>query len=576
MSQNFYFEPPSRIQLVDKMAHLLRYSDFLVVIAGPKGSGKSAVAQRLALVTHASDICQIIVSLESETGAISLARQCAKLVSDEYADGMDPLTILHEKSRTLHDVGQHLLILIDNAEWLNDEAIELLAGLLVSGAGKPKIVLAGEESLIKRLSSLSLYELLEGRLHLECLQPFTEEEAKEFLALKFSSQQDLNKRELKHVFDAASGYPGRLTSAVSELYRSGKVVNRAVSLPLPIPHLVGIGIVLVGVLFISLWQVFQSEEADQQPQIVEGRVSVPLSVPLDSSQSEVATAESVTLVQSELSKLLAEQERLLKQEVALAQNASNMTTEDNSVVTMALPLSVSAKTEDALSTKTEDALSTKTEDAEVVIKEANTNESLVSAPAVEQASTEAEVIKLSVPKPVVSESVAMVVEKAEVKPESVAVLKDVVAPKPQEVVPVAPKTEPKIVSVVAPKAVPKIAGKSTDEAQSKRGSSSSLGAQKWLKEEQLLSWPSGGYTLQLLGARSEESIIQFMQSLDNPNRLYYFSTVYKNAPWHVVVYGQYANRTAANRAVSSLPDELKNLKPWARSINGVQLDIKKK
>lgn len=556
MSQNFYFEPPSRIQLVDKMAHLLRYSDFLVVIAGPKGSGKSAVAQRLALVTHASDICQIIVSLESETGAIELARQCAKLVSDEYADGMDPLTILHEKSRALHDVGQHLLLIIDNAEWLNDEAIELLAGLLVSGVGKPKIVLSGEESLIKRLSSLSLYELLEGRLHLERLQPFTEEEAKEFLALKFSSQQDLNKRELKHVFDVSSGYPGRLTSAASELYRSGKVVSRAASLPLPVPHLVGIGIVLIGVLFISLWQVLQSEEADQQPQIVEGRVSVPLSVPLDSSQSEVATAESVTVVQSELSKLLAEQERLLKQEVALAQNTSNTTTEDNNVVTMALPLSIS----------------TKTEEADAVIKKVKTNESLLNAPAVEKVLTETEVIKTSVSNPVVSESVAVVVEKAEVKPEGVAELKDAVELKPKEVAPVAPK----IVSVVTPKVVPKIVEKGTDEPQSKRGSSSSSGAQKWLKEEQLLSWPAGGYTLQLLGARSEESIIQFMQSLDNPNRLYYFSTVYKNAPWHVVVYGQYANRTAANRAVSSLPEELKKLKPWARSINGVQLDIKKK
>ena len=102
------------------------------------------------------------------------------------------------------------------------------------------------------------------------------------------------------------------------------------------------------------------------------------------------------------------------------------------------------------------------------------------------------------------------------------------------------------------------------------------GASIWLKEDQLLAWPASGYTLQVLGARSEESIVQFMGSLKSPDRLYYFSTVYKNAPWHVVVYGQYANRTAANRAVNSLPLELQKLKPWARSISGVQQDIKKK
>lgn len=560
MSQNFYFEPPSRIQLVDKMAHLLRYSDFLVVIAGPKGSGKSSVSQRLALVTHASDIHQIIVTLESETGALALALQCAKLVSDEYVDGMDPLTILHEKSRALHEVGQHLLILVDNAEWLNDEAIELLAGLLVSGVGKPKIVLSGEESLVNRLNSLSLYELLEGRLHLECLQPFTEDEAKEFLALKFSSQQDLNKRDLKHVFEAASGYPGRLTSAASELYRSGKVVSRATMLPLPIPHIVGIGIVLFGVLFISLWQVFQTEEVDLQPQIVEGRVTVPLSVPLDTSLPELAAAESVNVVQSELSKLLADQERLLKQELALEQS-SDTPAEKNNELTDQVPKVLPLPTYTANSSDDEAAIQAE-KNSEILADEPTVVVSIPQQDIVEPALPASPPVKVEAETVIVEQ----VVEKPSVKPavaKVAAVVKEVVLPEPKETAPAAPKKAAPVIPKVA-----KVSVVSRSKALS--------GAQKWLKEEQLLSWPSKGYTLQVLGARSEESIVQFMESLDNPDRLYYFSTVYKNAPWHVVVHGQYANRTAANRAVSSLPQELKKLKPWARSINGVQQDIKKK
>ncbi|WP_293267411.1 AAA family ATPase, partial [Neptunomonas sp.] len=323
MSQNFYFEPPSRMQLVDKMAHLLRYSEFLIVIAGPKGSGKSSVAQRLSLVTQASDINQIIVKLESETGAISLALQCAKLVSDDYAEGTDPLTILHEKSRSLHDVGQHLLILIDNAEWLNDEAIELLAGLLVSGVGCPKVVLSGEETVVNRLNSLGLYELLEGRLHLENLEPFTEDEIQEFLGLRFPSQQALNKRELKNVYESSLGYPGRATSAASELYRSGKVTSKSkMLLPLPMPHLVGIGIVLLGVLVISLWQVLQKENITEAPQVVDARVSVPLKISVDDTVAGDPQTNAVNEMQSELSKLLAEQERLLKQESVLRDRAS--------------------------------------------------------------------------------------------------------------------------------------------------------------------------------------------------------------------------------------------------------------
>ena len=246
----------------------------------------------------------------------------------------------------------------------------------------------------------------------------------------------------------------------------------------------GICIVLLGVLFTSVWQVFEVEETDLQPQIVEGRVSVPLNVTLESSLAEEATEEPVNAVQSELSKLLADQEQLLKQEFALTQN-SNTATKNNDIVTTALPLSVSAL---------------KSSDDNKAIQEAKNSDVLLDEP------------------PVV------------VKPVIVAAVKEVIPkPKPKEAAPAAPK----VVAKVDPESRSKVAPPSLSVAQ------------QWLKEEQLLSWPSGGYTLQVLGARSEGSIVQFMQSLDSQNRLYYFTTVYKNAPWHVVVYGQYANRTAA-------------------------------
>lgn len=541
MSQSFYFEPPSRIQLVDKMAHLLRYSDFLVVISGPEGSGKSSVAQRLALVTHSSDICQIVVTLESEAGALSLARQCAKLVSDDYVDDMDPLTILHEKNRVLHEIGQHLLILVDNAEWLNDEAIELLAGLLVSGVGKPKIVLSGDDALVNRLNSLSLYELLEGRLHLESLQPFTEDEAKEFLALKFSSQQDLNKREFKNVYDASSGYPGRLTSAASELYRSGKVVSRVSKLPLPIAHMAGISIVLLGVLFISIWQVLQENNESLEPQIVDGRVSVPLSVTLDNTQAVDTQADAINEVQGELSKLLADQERLLKQQKDLA------------VVEPVGIVEPVAKEE------------------EVVLEQGfGKNKRLLEDPVVEKVAEIVDDIKPAVVVPLVVVQPAVVSKQPIVKP----IVNPIV--KPKAAVAVETVAFVKATTPIESITKPKVEVSAKVDRSVKVATTTSSVAHKWLKEDQLLSWPSSGYTLQVLGARSEESIIQFMKSLDSQNRLYYFTTIYKNAPWHVLVYGQYANRTAANRAINSLPQELKKLQPWARSISGVQSDIKKK
>lgn len=575
MSQNFYFEPPSRIQLVDKMAHLLRYSDFLIVIAGPKGSGKSSVSKRLALVTKTSDISQILVTLEGETGAMSLALQCAKLVSDDYAEGMDPLTILHEKSRSLHDVGQHLLILIDNAEWLNDEAIELLAGLLVSGVGKPKVVLSGEESLVNRLHSLSLYELLEGRLHLETLQPFSEDEAKEFLALRFSSQQTLSKRELKSIYESSNGYPGRITSAASDIYRSGKITSKSSRFfPLPMPHMVGIGIVLLGVLLVSAWQASQDTNLAVEPQIVAGRVSVPLNV---SVKDPSVADDSITQMQSELSKLLAEQEKLLKQETALLKTPPIIKENTLKTPAVAEPKSIPVTT---IIEKAKEQIG----ESSLVEKEVKPSKKLIEtrvSPVVVKALAPAVVDSKPVNAPVAAKPVVIAKQSVVSKP-AVVVAPNVVVPKP-DIAPVKVVPQPTVIvsekGTAAPKSVtPKSVA--SEVVYSGKGNKSSTvpkaSTAKWLKEEQLLSWPSSGYTLQVLGARSQSSVVQFMESLDSRDRLYYFTTVFKKAPWHVVVYGQYANRAAANRAVSSLPQELKKLKPWARSIKGVQQDIKKK
>jgi septal ring-binding cell division protein DamX len=101
-------------------------------------------------------------------------------------------------------------------------------------------------------------------------------------------------------------------------------------------------------------------------------------------------------------------------------------------------------------------------------------------------------------------------------------------------------------------------------------------AKQWLREEELLGWPEQGYTLQVMGARAETSVRDFIQAQEQPQRFYYFQTVFKGAPWHVVVYGQYADRAAATSAVASLPESLRKLRPWARSIAGVKADIRKK
>ena len=56
----------------------------------------------------------------------------------------------------------------------------------------------------------------------------------------------------------------------------------------------------------------------------------------------------------------------------------------------------------------------------------------------------------------------------------------------------------------------------------------------------------------------------------------YFETRLKNKPWFVAVTGPFGSRQLALEAIKSLPSGLKKQKPWARSVSGVQSDIRRR
>ena len=96
------------------------------------------------------------------------------------------------------------------------------------------------------------------------------------------------------------------------------------------------------------------------------------------------------------------------------------------------------------------------------------------------------------------------------------------------------------------------------------------------QEAALLKLTSTQYTLQLLGTQIENNAINFINGLNSKTNVRYFETIYKGKPWFVVIYGEFTNRDAAIASIPKLPAELKDRKPWARSIASVQADIRKK
>lgn len=96
------------------------------------------------------------------------------------------------------------------------------------------------------------------------------------------------------------------------------------------------------------------------------------------------------------------------------------------------------------------------------------------------------------------------------------------------------------------------------------------------REGWLLDQDTSFYTLQVLGVRNEESLLDFIKAyklLQNQNVAYY-QTVYKGKQWYPLLYGVYPTKSAAADAVKELPEKIQKSIPWIRKISAIQKEVK--
>lgn len=96
------------------------------------------------------------------------------------------------------------------------------------------------------------------------------------------------------------------------------------------------------------------------------------------------------------------------------------------------------------------------------------------------------------------------------------------------------------------------------------------------RESWLLDQDTSFYTLQVLGVRNEESLLDFIKVhnlLQNQNVAYY-QTVYRGKQWYPLLYGVYPTKSEAADAVKALPDKVQKSMPWIRKISAIQKEVK--
>ncbi|MCW8885340.1 MAG: AAA family ATPase [Motiliproteus sp.] len=536
--QGQFFLPASHVQLLEKLEHLSRYSHFIQVVLGASGSGKSTLLKQFYPSDDDSSVHACYIRAEHGTDLTGLLDDLIEQLSIELpvsAGDEDKLQAIYEQADLLQDISRLFLIVVDDADRLDDDCLDLLVNLLPSVKNpdaKPHLVLFALPKLAERMNASGRFKnTVESSCHFVELMPLEADELESFLQHGFAAEAELlSPQQLQSLHQESFGLPGRVSKVMDKVLSnrgSSSASKKAASwLAFPRLHLLLIVLLVGG---ISTWLMmpvsFPLGDGD--------RIRVDLPVP-GQANNVPFPEKAEPVAETTLEQRLQEADERLKAE---AQAGSSVEVVVNSP---RQPLPVVEKPP------------TKVDEPQASIQ-------LAVAPVKAPVQTK--------PKPsTVSESVPakqdgnddspkkLVLKIPPVKAESAKEVAKAVVPTVEKSVTVKPATV---------KPVVKMPRKSSPSSP-------------YLRERELMSWKPSGYTLQMLGARKELSVIQFIRAQANKEQFYYFSTTYKGKPWYVIVYGNYPNRDAAISAVSKLPKKLRQKKPWPRSIKGVQDDIGRK
>ncbi|GLR63688.1 AAA family ATPase [Marinospirillum insulare] len=504
---------------LDLLLHLSRYSNLLLTVTGQQGSGKTHLKNRM-LQQLDSGVVVSLLDAEQTASAAQVLPTLAQNLNIEIpakADFDFYIAEIRNFSSQLSEEGGSCLIVIDNAENLEQDAINLILELATTASDnhRPHLALFGSQALFTKLhqkENLSRFESVGHHLPLEA---FNEAEARNYLDHRCKSVGidtfPLDDQQFTKAYKASKGLPGLLNSALVEQLRNGSdSASLAPSLISPKkskakktktttqpkkakPNKKGklpLGFILAATSLVALLLVGYLYKDQLQPSSTPDTSLI--SRPQEIRQGEAAWQPPALPEQSKVTNEPQPEETPLPTDQAETQQPTEVTAQA---------------------------------------------EASVESPVLEENTS-----GLDLPDDTPLATQPSVEEPAK---------------------PTKPTVEPK--KPTAPK-------KLAEKAPAKKPTWVDKGARR---EASLMAKPATHYTLQMMGSLDEASVKSFIQSqTTNRSDFSYFEGRYKGQPWYVVVYGDYSNRDQALAGIQKLPKSLQKQRPWARSYQSVQDDLR--
>lgn len=503
----FKFFPAQRKPVLGQLHHLARYSQLLLVVSGPQGSGKTLLRQALVASTNKQSVQSVVVSARGAGDAASVLGQVAQSLNVAQAD----VTVLLAQIVQLALTGQEVYLLVDDAEQLEESALEALLALAAGNPeGRPHVFLFGEPSLLARLDGLAHEQ---ERFHVIELEPYTEEETREYLAQRLEGAGQgialFTNDQIAEIHEQSEGWPGLINQVARDSMIEAMVASRsAVKRPsmgfkMSKKHVLAFSAVVVVAVAAAV--------------LIPGHKA-----PTDST----TTGQQAQLPLGEGQPGNAQSNQDGNPSVEFAGNGQPKSLPMNGQPVVRGPLAEAAGSSDG--------------DGEDTGQEA--------APAPDAAAD-------SFVPPTVTTTAPPAGVPAGPAATQVPVPAQAAKPAP------APAKPPvQVASAAKPTAVaePKAVDKATP---AKAGAASG-----WYGSQ-----APGSYVVQILGTSNESAAQSYIREQGGEYR--YFKKTLQGKPLYVITYGNFANREAALSAIKNLPAKVQAGKPWPRTVASVQQDL---
>lgn len=507
----FKFFPAQRKPVLGQLHHLARYSQLLLVVTGPQGSGKTLLRQALVASTNKQTVQSVVVSARGASDAAAVLAQVAQALGVAQPEVPELLAQVVQLALT----GQEVYLLVDDAEQLDESALQALLELAAgTPEGRPHVFLFGEPSLIAGLEAIDTD--LE-RFHVIELAPYSEEETREYLEQRLEGAgrgiEVFTSEQIVDIHQNSDGWPGNINQVARDTLIEAMIASRttakrpSMGFNMPKKHVLALSAVVVVAVAAA---VLMPKKGDQAPTAPAEQAQLPL------GEGQPGNAQSNNGGPA----------------IEFAGNSQPM------------PLPLVGQSQPVMRGPLAEA--------------AGMGEGEEGGPAGETALQPPTVTTIAPPAGVsAGPAPAPAQPIAQAQP---------VAPAPQPVAPaaskpVAPAVKPAPTQVAVAKPAPKPVEKPAEKPAAKPAAGSG-----WYAGQK-----PGNYVVQILGTSSEASAQAYVKAQGGDYR--YFKKTLQGKPLYVITYGSFSSRDAALAAIKTLPAKVQAGKPWPRTVASVQQEL---